>query len=78
MRPSLWRVILAGILGGIALFILPFVFIRIVLFFLLIGFVFRVLFGGRWRRRRFYERGHHAWHYPYPYKEPLNQSNDII
>lgn len=78
MRPSLWRVILAGILGGIALFILPFVFIRIVLFFLLIGFIFRVLFGGRWRRRqRFYERGQH-WHYPYAFKQPLDQSKDII
>lgn len=79
MRPSLWRVILAGILGGIALIILPFVFIRLVLFFLLLGLMFRVLWGGRWRRRRHAQNWRqYSWHSPYSTKQPLDQDKDFI
>ena len=76
MRPSFWRVLLAGALGVIALFILPFVFIRLVLFFLLIGLIFRILWGGRWRRARYHHhRGERSW---YQTKQPLDQSKEYI
>ena len=50
MNNTLLKSILAGLLLGASLFILPFFLLRVVLFFLLIGAVFR-LFRGRGGRR---------------------------
>ncbi|WP_080055224.1 hypothetical protein [Spirosoma aerolatum] len=58
MNNNLVRSILAGVLLGAALFIMPFFLLRVILFFILIGTLFR-LFGrghfrrGGWRSRRF-------------------------
>jgi len=47
---QIFRVILAGMLGGVALFILPFFVIRIVAFFFLISLIFRLVRPHRSRR----------------------------
>jgi len=51
------KVVIAGILGGILLFAVPFFLFRVLFFFLFIGLVFR-LFAGRFygvgRRRRYH------------------------
>jgi hypothetical protein len=51
---SILKIALAGILGSMLLFIIPFLIFKAVIFFLILGLVFR-LFGrrryyGRWRR----------------------------
>jgi hypothetical protein len=51
------RPIIAGILIGAALFFMPFFFVRILLFFLIIGAIFRLFIG---RRFRGYRRGFDA------------------
>lgn len=51
MNNTLVKSILAGLLIGAALFIMPFFLLRFVVFFLIIGALFR-LFGGRRFRRR--------------------------
>ncbi len=50
MNNTLLKSILAGLLVGAALFILPFFLLRVALFFLLVGAVFRLFRGrgGRW------------------------------
>lgn len=53
----MFKIILGGILAGIALFIMPFILIRVVIFFLLIGLIFRLFGGRRWHwqhRHAFY------------------------
>ena len=52
MTKQIFKVILAGILGGLAIFIMPFLIIKTVIFFLLIGAIFRLVGGrgGRWHR----------------------------
>ena len=50
MNNNLLRSILAGALLGAALFIMPFFLLRVLVFFLIIGALFR-LFGGRRFRR---------------------------
>ncbi|MVM32674.1 hypothetical protein GO755_21715 [Spirosoma sp. HMF4905] len=50
MNNNLVRSIAAGLLLGLALFIMPFFLIRLVVFFLIVGALFR-LFGGRRFRR---------------------------
>jgi hypothetical protein len=56
MTKHILKTILAGVLAGAALFIMPFFLIRILVFFLIIGAVIRLLGGGRHRcggRRRY-------------------------
>ena len=54
MFTSILKVILSGILGGIFLFLIPFLLLKALLFFLFIGLIFRLFGGrrhfGRWRR----------------------------
>lgn len=49
MTKQIFRVVLAGILAGVAIFIMPFLIIKTVVFFLLIGAIFRLV-GGRGSR----------------------------
>lgn len=51
MNNTLVKSILAGLLIGAALFIMPFFLLRFVVFFLIIGALFRLFGGGRFRRR---------------------------
>ena len=50
MNNTLVKSILAGLLIGAALFIMPFFLLRFVVFFLIIGALFRLFGGGRYRR----------------------------
>ena len=52
MTKQIFKVVLAGILAGLAIFIMPFLLIKTVIFFLLIGAIFRLVSGrgGRWHR----------------------------
>lgn len=54
MNNNLIRSILAGLLLGVALFVMPFFLVRLVFFFLIIGALFRLFGGGRrgWGRGR--------------------------
>ena len=61
MNNTLLRSILAGLLVGAALFIMPFFLIRMVVFLLIISALFRLFGGGRFRRggwRRGWGYGH--------------------
>ena len=49
MNNNLLRSILAGLLLGVALFVMPFFLIRLVFFFVIIGVLFRLFGGGRFR-----------------------------
>lgn len=49
MDRRIWKPIAAGIIAGTLLYFLPFFFLRGVLFFFVIAFVFRLLF---WRKFR--------------------------
>ena len=51
MNNNLLRSILAGLLLGVALFVMPFFLIRLVFFFVIIGVLFRLFGGGRFRGR---------------------------
>jgi len=46
------RPIIGGILIGAALFFMPFFFVRIILFFLIISLIIRFFIGRRWGYRR--------------------------
>ncbi|GAB4013049.1 hypothetical protein GCM10028808_30880 [Spirosoma migulaei] len=50
MNNNLLKSILAGLLVGVALFIMPFFLIRLVFFVLIIGALLRIFGGGRFRR----------------------------
>ena len=50
MNNNLVKSILAGLLLGAALFIMPFFLIRLVIFVLIIGALLRLFGGGRFRR----------------------------
>lgn len=50
---------LAGVLAAIALFVLPFFFLRMLVFFLLVGAIFRLM-GGRRRGMHRYAYAHHC------------------
>ncbi|MBX9782717.1 MAG: hypothetical protein K2X48_05400 [Chitinophagaceae bacterium] len=63
MIQQIFKVIPGGVLAGFALFIMPFILIKLVIFFLLIGLLFR-LFGGR---RRWHHR--HAFYGINPQKK---------
>ncbi|WP_031525809.1 hypothetical protein [Dyadobacter crusticola] len=64
MITSISRVVLAGILGGFLLFLIPFLIFKALLFLLVFGLIFRLVAGrrqfGRWRGHRsrapFYDR----------------------
>lgn len=60
MTSQIFKTILAGILAGIAVFMLPFFIIKVLVFFLLIKAVFRLLGGRRryWRMHPAY--AHHC------------------
>ena len=69
MITSILKVVVAGILGGILLFTIPFILFKALFFFFFIGLIFR-LAGGR--RRRFGEwRGYHAYYDHYEIHEPF-------
>ncbi len=63
MIQQILKIILGGVLAGLALFIMPFVLMKLVIFFLLLALIFR-LFGGR---RRWYYR--HAFYGINPQKK---------
>ena len=54
MTKQILKPVLIGILMGVAVYILPFFFFRGLLFFLVIGLIFRFFFWGR--------RGRWSWH----------------
>ena len=57
MTKEFFKTVAAGILAGVALFMIPFFVIKVIIFFLLIKAIFRLLGGGRkWRG---------AWAYKY-------------
>lgn len=51
---SILKITLAGILGSLALFIIPFLLFKAVVFFLIAGLIFRLV-----GRRRYYGRWRH-------------------
>jgi len=53
MSNQLVKVIVAGILGGVALFLLPFSLIRVVVFFLIVSTIIRMFRPHGWRRGGF-------------------------
>lgn len=55
MFTQVLRVIGAGFLGGLFLFILPFLLLKAFFFFLFFGFVFRLLAGRRRRNWKQYQ-----------------------
>lgn len=57
MNTNLLRSILAGVLLGAALFIMPFFLLRVILFFVIVGALVRLFGGGRFRRGRWGRRG---------------------
>ena len=52
MTTQILKTVLAGILAGVALFLLPFFLIRVVIFFMIIGAIFRLMGWGRHNRMR--------------------------
>lgn len=52
MTKQILRIVLAGILAGAALFMMPFLLVRILVFILLIGAIVKLLGGRRHRFRR--------------------------
>ena len=60
MTTQILKVIAAGILGGIALFLMPFIILRILVIFLIIRLIFRLVGG-----KRHWKNGMHARHF-YP------------
>lgn len=67
MLTQVSRVIIAGLLGGVFLFILPFLLLKAFLFFLFAGLIFR-LFAGR--RRRYWKQ--YQTHFA-PYEDVTGQ-----
>ncbi|MES1214440.1 MAG: hypothetical protein ABUT20_02895 [Bacteroidota bacterium] len=59
MTKQILKVIAAGMLAGVALFLMPFLLIRILVIFLIIRVIFRLVGGGRhWKRG---QHGHHFY-----------------
>lgn len=61
MIKQILKTALAGILAGLALFILPFFLVRVFVFFLLIGAIFKLM-GGRRRGMHHYAFAHKFQH----------------
>ncbi len=55
MTKDFFKTVAAGILAGVALFMIPFFLIKVIVFFILIKTIFRLLVG----RRRWHGRGMH-------------------
>lgn len=62
MFTQVLRVIGAGLLGGLFLFILPFLLLKVFLFFLFFGILFRLFIG---RGRRNWRRQYQPYYTPY-------------
>lgn len=58
MIPQILKTVLAGVLAGVAIFMMPFIIIKVLIFFLLIKAIFRLMGGGR----------RHHWRYAYAQK----------
>ena len=58
MNNPLLKSILAGLLLGLALFVMPFFLIRLALFILIVGALFRLFGAGRFRRGWGHGYGH--------------------
>lgn len=54
MTKQILKTILAGILAGAALFVMPFFLVRILAFIMIIGAIIKLLSGGRHRFRKHY------------------------
>ena len=67
MITSILKVVIAGMLGGILLFAIPFILFKALFFFLFIGLIFRLV-GGRRRFGRW--RGYHPYYDQYEIYEP--------
>lgn len=74
MNNTLLKSILAGLLLGAALFIMPFFLIRLVFFFVIIGALFRLFGGGRFRRGG-WGRGRDFEHMP-AFADRIRQMSD--
>ncbi|QMW06532.1 hypothetical protein [Spirosoma foliorum] len=74
MNNNLVKSIAAGVLLGAALFIMPFFLIRLVVFFLIIGALFR-LFGGRRFRRGGWGQGRGYGYMP-AFADRIRQMSD--
>ena len=62
MTKEFFKTVAAGILGGIVVFMIPFLLIKVIVFFLLIKAIFRLMGG----KRRWHGRGmHYAWAHKY-------------
>jgi hypothetical protein len=59
MIKQILKTVLAGVLAGVAIFMMPFLFIKVLVFFLLIKAIFRLMVG---------RRHHHHWQYAYAHK----------
>ncbi|MCE7065725.1 hypothetical protein [Dyadobacter sp. CY326] len=76
MFSQILKTVAGGILGGVVLFLIPFLLFKVLFFFLFIGFIFR-LFGGRgygYRRWRHYDPSYfdrYEVQHPYEGKEGL-------
>ncbi|MEO6302186.1 MAG: hypothetical protein ABIP51_03330 [Bacteroidia bacterium] len=58
MITQILKTVLAGILAGVVLFMMPFIILKVLIFFLLIKAIFRLMGGGR----------RHHWRYAYAHK----------
>jgi hypothetical protein len=47
MTKQILKTVFAGILAGVALFMMPFIIIKVLIFFMLIKAIFRLMGGGR-------------------------------
>ncbi len=74
MTTQIFKTALAGILAGIALFMLPFFLLRVAIFFLIIGAIFRLL-GGR-RHSKFGRRMHPA--YAHRYQQMSEEEREVF
>lgn len=59
MTKQFFKTILAGILAGVLIFMMPFLLLKVLVFFLLIKAIFRLMGGGR---------RHAHWKYAYAHK----------
>jgi hypothetical protein len=51
MTKQIFKTALAGVLAGVLLFMMPFIIIKVLVFFLLLRAIFRLMGGGRHRAR---------------------------
>ena len=75
MNNNLIKSILAGLLLGVALFIMPFFLVRLVFFLILISVLFRLFGGGRGRFRGGWGRGRGSGYMP-AFADRIRQMSD--